>query len=311
MRNSLFGTLFILSVVIIFGSCNFDGSGNANESEAMKEARTAYNTEANQTTGNNYIKAIMDELANTDIKAERRSELLELGYEVATDQRITARRAAFLFPIVKNNIGDPSNISRLFDLGVVMRQLEKSSAANTIFKGIIDQYPDFGKVSEAQSAMSEPIENIDDYIQKLGESIFADPDNTGINRQASLFFVDACEAYATVYNNSPKAPEYLFKAAEVAKSIRTYPKSLSLYDWIVESYPDYEKSATSLFLKGFIIENNLGDDEKAKEIYDLFLEKHPSHDLADDVQFLLENLGKTDEEILEMIEAKRKEREAN
>jgi hypothetical protein len=37
------------------------------------------------------------------------------------------------------------------------------------------------------------------------------------------------------------------------------------------------------------------------------VEKYPSHDLADDVQFLLDNLGKSNEEILEMIENKKQE----
>lgn len=44
----------------------------------------------------------------------------------------------------------------------------------------------------------------------------------------------------------------------------------------------------------------------AKSIYNEFLKKYPTHDLADDVQFLIDNLGKSDQEILEMIESKKK-----
>ena len=81
---------------------------------------------------------------------------------------------------------------------------------------------------------------------------------------------------------------------------------MSIYDWILEKYPNYEKAPTSLFLKGFIIENNIKDDVMAKEIYNKFLSDYPKHDLADDVQFLIDNLGKSDQEILEMIESKKK-----
>ena len=131
-------------------------------------------------------------------------------------------------------------------------------------------------------------------------------DNTGINKDAAMQYVDACEAYALAYPDNKNTADNLFKAAEVAKSIRTFPKSLSLYDWIIEKYPNYEKAPTALFLKGFIIENNIKDDKKAGEIYRQFLSQYPKHDLADDVEFLIENIGKSDQEILEMIEAKRK-----
>jgi len=180
-----------------------------------------------------------------------------------------------------------------------------------LYQSIIDNFSSYGKVEDARSGITDTFTSIDTYIFGLGEKLFIDPDNTGINRAAAMNYVDACEAYALAYPKSPKAAESLFKSAEVAKSLRTFPKSLSLYDWILEKYPNYEKAPTALFLKGFIIENNIGDDKKAREIYDQFLAEYPSNDLADDVEFLIENLGKSDEEILQMIEEKRKDKEAS
>ena len=60
-----------------------------------------------------------------------------------------------------------------------------------------------------------------------------------------------------------------------------------------------------MFLKGFIIENNIKDDSLALKVYQDFRAKYPEHNLADDAQFLIENIGKSDEEILQMIENKR------
>ena len=62
-----------------------------------------------------------------------------------------------------------------------------------------------------------------------------------------------------------------------------------------------------MFLKAYVLENNLNDIERARETYNAFLAKYPTHHLADDVNFLLENLGKSDDEILELITKKQKD----
>ena len=57
----------------------------------------------------------------------------------------------------------------------------------------------------------------------------------------------------------------------------------------------------ALFLKGFLLENDLKKPEKAKEIYESFMQKYPNHAMAKDVNFLIQNLGKSDKEIIEKI----------
>ena len=52
----------------------------------------------------------------------------------------------------------------------------------------------------------------------------------------------------------------------------------------------------------FTLDNDLQRHEEAKELYESFLEKYPDDDFADDTQFLLQNLGKTDEEIIQSFE---------
>jgi len=57
-----------------------------------------------------------------------------------------------------------------------------------------------------------------------------------------------------------------------------------------------------LFLKGFILSDELKKYDEAKKIFNEFLEKYPDSELADDVQSLLKYMGKSDKEILEMME---------
>ncbi|NNE25381.1 MAG: tetratricopeptide repeat protein [Saprospiraceae bacterium] len=303
----IFTYIFICTILVT--ACQEKGNNLFKDNQALKDAAAAYDAESNPQNANLLLKEVMEELATLESEDPRTNELLEYGYNVAKENSIHSREAAFLFPLVRDQLGQDGTEEKIYDLAVAMKKMNKETAANTLFKGIMENYPDYAATTEAASLISVEIDTIDNYLTELGTKIFENPDNTGVNRQASLRFVDACEAYATAYHTSSAAPEYLFKAAEVAKSIRTFTKSLAIYDWIIEKYPDYNKTATSLFLKGFIIENNLGDDDKAREVYNEFLEKYPEHDLADDIEFLLENLGKTDEEILQMIEERRKQQE--
>ena len=303
----IFSYIFICTIFL--AACNSGANPLFGDNQALKDAAAAYKTESNPQNANLLLKEVMEELASIEADDARTDQLLEYGYGIAKENSIHSREAAFLFPLVRKQLGNEGNEQKIYDLAVAMKKMNKETAANTLFKGIIENYPEFASTTEASTLMSENIDSIDKYLSKLGGDIFENPDNTGVNRQASLRFVDACEAFATAYHTSSAAPEYLFKAAEVAKSIRTFTKSLSIYDWIIEKYPNYDKTPTSLFLKGFIIENNLGDDDKAREVYNEFLAKYPQHDLADDIEFLLENLGKTDEEILQMIEERRKQQE--
>ena len=143
------------------------------------------------------------------------------------------------------------------------------------------------------------------YVQYLFDQILIDPDEFGINKSAALQFVDASEALALVSPDNEFVPDFLYKAAEIARSMRTLPKAMSLYDWILEDYPEHEKAPTIMFIKGFIMEQDFKKVEEAKKLYSQFLEKYPNHQMAESAKFLLDNLGKSDEEILQTIETKK------
>jgi outer membrane protein assembly factor BamD (BamD/ComL family) len=93
-------------------------------------------------------------------------------------------------------------------------------------------------------------------------------------------------------------PELLHEAAKTAGYIRAFPKALDLYQWVYDRYPEHSKAGQSLFMMAFTYENEMKDAEKAKSLYEQFLAEYPGNDFADDAKFLLENLGKSDEEII-------------
>ncbi len=61
---------------------------------------------------------------------------------------------------------------------------------------------------------------------------------------------------------------------------------------ILDKYPNGMFSSKALFMVGFVNANYLQNYEKAGQYYSDFLKKYPDHDLADDAQYELENLGK-------------------
>ncbi len=306
IRNLFIG--LVAMAFIALSSCNNDqGEVFFKNHPQLETLKKAYDETKDVQTANELVRGLFTTISAGQLEDDQLLKFLEYGYKVATEQNLTSRRGSFLVPLIKDDYDNPATADRIYALIEIMQKLRKESVAVVLTQGLQQTFPSYEKISQLNTSLPADVPNVDAYITQLGGSIFDDPDNTGINRKNSLAYVDACEAYALVYPDNEAAPANLFKAAEVAKSLRTFPKSLGLYDWIIDKYPDYEKTPTSMFLKGFIIENNIGDEDKAREVYDAFISKYPDHELADDVQFLIDNLGKTDEEILEMIEQRRSE----
>ena len=98
------------------------------------------------------------------------------------------------------------------------------------------------------------------------------------------------------------SPEYLFKSANLYRYKRKFFEALSIYENIESNYPEFDKGPQSLFLQAFIFENELGDLEKARSLYEEFLEKYPDDDFAKDAQHCLDNLGKPLDDIIKEFE---------
>ena len=127
-----------------------------------------------------------------------------------------------------------------------------------------------------------------------------------LDTKTATDFIESCELFALLKPEDSKSPDYLHKAGETARAIRAFPRAIGIYDRIYEKYPKFEKAPQSLFLKAFTYDNDLQDYAKARALYTEFLEKYPNDDFADDTQFLLKNLGKTDEEIIKSFSTEKK-----
>jgi len=296
--------IILFAAVLFFTACKNEKV--VNEKDALSSGVRAYDLKPSKETAITAIGEISEQLkANRDDKAKVK-KLAERGLDIARLNNLTSKQISYLLLLNKQYPNDPNAKNRLFELANIMKTINKKQAANVLFSGVIDRFADSDEAEKAKAARDPEASDVKSYLTKIGEEVFTDPDKYGVNRKAAQSYVDACEAFALAYPGTPEAPEYLYKGTEVSRTLRTFSKSLSMYDWILDQYPQYEKAPTAMFLKGFIIENELKNDEMAKDVYSNFLKRYPDHQLKDDVQFLLENVGKTDEEIMKMIEENKK-----
>jgi outer membrane protein assembly factor BamD (BamD/ComL family) len=112
--------------------------------------------------------------------------------------------------------------------------------------------------------------------------------------------------YATQYPDDSASVEYLFKSAEICKALNKGRLALTYYERIEKDYPAFSKMAICIFMQGFVNENLLLDIEKAKFNYERFIKKYPNHVLAKDTKVLIQNLGKSPEELIKIFQEKEK-----
>lgn len=100
------------------------------------------------------------------------------------------------------------------------------------------------------------------------------------------------EEFANKFKEDENAPVYLIKAAELYVATGNYNKSIELFDYFIERYPDDEKAADAMFYKGFVYETQLNDVKRAKGTYKDFLKMYPNHPMAKSVRQNLPTIGK-------------------
>ena len=110
--------------------------------------------------------------------------------------------------------------------------------------------------------------------------------------------ISAYQNFASKYVNDSLSPEYLYKAAGLANGLKRGTQALELYETIIHNYPDYKRLPECYFMEAFTYETVQGNIGKASEYYNIFLDKFPDHQLADDARAALKFLGKSPDELI-------------
>ena len=114
-----------------------------------------------------------------------------------------------------------------------------------------------------------------------------------------------CQKILDEYPQSRYAAWARFGLAESYRFKDQHREALDNYKLFYELHPDMQPSALSLFLIGYIYNNNLQLYDSAKVFYEQFLQKFPNHDLTSTVKFEIETLGKNPDEALNHLQEKK------
>ncbi len=161
------------------------------------------------------------------------------------------------------------------------------------------------------TSCSESKEAALEKITVAESNLYAKEGNFQFNDSLANITLDAYLNFANNFKADSLSAEYLFKAADLYRAKREYQAALEIYDRLQKDYASFKKIPQTVFLQGFVYENDLRELDNARERYETFLATYANHDLAKDVKFSLDNLGKTPEQIIEEFTKKQMEEAAD
>ncbi|NNC82499.1 MAG: tetratricopeptide repeat protein [Flavobacteriales bacterium] len=112
------------------------------------------------------------------------------------------------------------------------------------------------------------------------------------------------EQFAEEFPEHEMAPEFLDRAANIARQLKEYERGLENYQTIVVRYPDFEKIIETKFLIAFMYDVELKNKEKAEEKYKAVAEQYPDHVFGKNAKDRLVTLHMSDEELIEFFNQK-------
>lgn len=144
-------------------------------------------------------------------------------------------------------------------------------------------------------------------IKSLEKELFSG--SQMFNDSVAIAVVEYYNEYANSYPDDSLSPDYLFRAGEVSLGLNQAVKSIGYFKRVCDQYPEFEKAPYSLFLQAYVLDNHI-NDKRAGEVYRDFIEKYPNHPMVKDAEFSIQNLGKSNEELIREFEAMQAKEEA-
>lgn len=238
-----------------------------------------------------------------DDKTNTSAYLLEGGELLSFMNNPAAAAKSFEQVLVDYPKSESAPAATLQLAGLYDDHLNRSIEAQELGQAFVNTFPNHPDAEKAKYYLKPEKERLDTRITEFEGQLYPESASK-IDPIAAGKLVRKYETYAKKFPKSDKTANYLYKAGEVARSSGDMRRSVSLLEQLYGDYGSYEKAPQALFLAGFIYENDLKNLDKAKEIYNTFMKKYPSHELAASVKFSLENLGKPADEIIKSFEEK-------
>lgn len=138
-------------------------------------------------------------------------------------------------------------------------------------------------------------------IEQMVKTVYGDTINYTIDNKTAKILLNEYEKYAATYPDDSISPYYVFMAAHVCVSLQQYSQAVEHFNLVHTKYPEYKNAPMALFLEASVLADHLNNFDLAKERYQMFLNKYPKHEMYDDAEFSMNNIGKNPEELLQEI----------
>lgn len=132
-----------------------------------------------------------------------------------------------------------------------------------------------------------------------------------VNTDSLLFVANQSVDYVDVllvdYPQSEGLDKYLYYGAKAARVGNQFQKSVDYYDIIIQKFKHYPQLDEVMFLKAFILDEDMQQKDAAKEAYQALIHRFPKSKYAADAQLLMTQLYMSDDDLLRMIKEKNPE----
>jgi hypothetical protein len=105
--------------------------------------------------------------------------------------------------------------------------------------------------------------------------------------------------FADSFPQHPKAGGMLFRSADLCQGLNQGSLSIKRFERFRRNFPKDSLVADALFMEGHVAETILADTALAKRKYNEFIGLYPDHPFAPGAKFSIENMGKTEEEMIQ------------
>ncbi|MEZ5044379.1 MAG: tetratricopeptide repeat protein [Saprospiraceae bacterium] len=293
--------LALLLAPLLFQACGSDQNSDMAALEAKVEANpTPQDADA-------LIALYRDYITNHPDDAEQNGKYLYRAAGLLFRLNRFNEANDLLKEAVKNAYSSSQTANNIYFMATIQEEkLNNPDMATSLYQCLQKAFPNFEKAAEVNQKIAGDTPPFAARIDTLAKGIF-DINSGRVNRRTANNFIESCDLYSIILPEDSQSPAFLHKAGEAARATRAFNAALEIYERLYQRYPTYEKAPQALFLMAFTLDNDLKKYEEARALYETFLEKYPNDDFADDTKFLLQNLGKSDEEIIQSFEKSNKE----
>ena len=290
-------TSVFLTCFLIFSCQSEQNKGDQEQLKAIEAYKSAYDANKNSINGSKVVNAVVEYAEKNPTDATRINELFNEAIAISLEQSNAAQASGLLNTLIKE-YPDNDRETRLAQLTRMLLEMKNQEAAASLCLASLQAFPNSTSLQELKTQINPQDPDIKSRLDRLSTTMFNDSLNE-YSVDIATSFVDGCEAYVLANPTAKDAVDYLHQAGQTARSIRTFRKAISLYDWIYSKYPSDPRAGQALFLEAFTYDNELKEVDVARQLYEQFIDKFPKDELADDAKFLLKNLGKSDDESLQ------------